>query len=584
MAITIVGAFFRFYDFFDLMLFETDQARDYKLINEIFKKGINEFPLVGPKAGGTFFRLGSIYYIPAYLATLVFGVSPYVLTLPEAILSVLAIPLFFLLLREFFNERISFYCAALFAVSLFFTEYAHFSWNPNYIPFFFILALFSMLKYSRDMKSLRWAMVLAVSSGIVMQLHTITLVGMPLIILTYFIILRKRILFKHAVVFLGIILFLFSPLIINDVLTKGENLKEFKRATINKTERDNHPSLGKSVFMNIYNYARYYSIILTSQNQVGELIRVESSKNLRELVGHNISEKELKTNLLKGFLAVLFVSGGFLLLILKFFYLKNSNKGDDLMNRRNFLILIIIVQIIFGLILFPLALRVDSRYFFPVAIIPFVISGLFFSLVEDKFKRGRKIALALFLLLFLCNIFGTLSWLKMLSNYGIKYEKNKEFVLDKYFIITMKQWDGITEKVVSLSDNHKGNIYIQSTPFHINSFRNLLEIKKQIPVRIIDTKNLDSSGMYFFLRESDDIGAGSVLPESLLKRFNIVSGYNFGTVTLIQMKVKENQKASVQKNFSFEEFANSPRCYELEHSIEVREKCKLKDIKYLFGK
>lgn len=585
LAITILGAIFRFYDFFDLIFFEIDQARDYKLINNTIENGLDEFPLLGPLAGGTAFRLGSIYYIPALIVSYLFGVSPYALVFLEVLFSVFTIPLFFIFLREFFNQRISLYLTAIFSVSLFLVEYAHFSWNPNPIPFFFILALYAALKYSqKDSNKILWISILALGMGVVMQLHAVTLIGVPLIVLVYFVVSKNKIALKHLAVALGIGIFLFSPWIINDILTKGENFSEFKKATISKGERDEHPSLGKSVFMNAYNYTRYYSILLTSQNHIGELIRVESSKSLRELIGYNISEKDYKVNLFKGILGIIFTVGGFLLLIFKFVHLKKSDNDKNILGKRNFLILIITAQVIFGLLLFPLALKVDSRYFFPVVVMPFIMLGLAFSLIEDRFNNGKKITLIIFLLLFLYNILGTTGWLKLIESYSFKYEKNKEFILEPYYIVTMKQWNQIIDKIVQLSSGHEGNLYVQSTPYHIRPLLYLLEINKRKPVRIIDTKNLDSNGMYFFLRESDDIKAGSILPESVGKRFDIVSKYNFGTVTLIQMKIREGQEASAQKKFSFEKGSILPRCYELEYFIEAREKCMVGDIGYLFGK
>ncbi|NLC31037.1 MAG: hypothetical protein GX765_03230, partial [Candidatus Moranbacteria bacterium] len=95
-AITTLGAFLRFYDFFDLLLFEVDQARDYNLIGQILTGNFSEFPLVGPKAGGTFFRLGALYYLPALFFAFAFGLSPHILALPEVLLSVAVIPLFFI--------------------------------------------------------------------------------------------------------------------------------------------------------------------------------------------------------------------------------------------------------------------------------------------------------------------------------------------------------------------------------------------------------------------------------------------------------------------------------------------------------
>lgn len=585
LLITILGAVFRFYDFFDLIFFEIDQARDYKLINNTVENGLGEFPLLGPLAGGTAFRLGSIYYIPALVMSYLFGASPYSLVIWEVLLSVFTVPLFFIFLREFFNQRISLYLTAIFSVSLFLVEYAHFSWNPNPIPFFFILTLYAALKYSqKDSNRILWISILALGMGVVMQLHAVTLIGVPLIVLIYFIISKNKIALKHLVVALGIWMVLFSPWIINDILTKGENLSEFKKATISKGERDERPSLGKSILANSYNYARYYSIILTSQNHLKELARVESSKDLKDLINRN-STKELELNLWKGFLAIVLTTGGLFLLVFNLVdIIKNNNKEKQNLRKKNFLLIVIITQIILGLILFPLALKVDSRYFLPVVIMPFIILGLFFAFIEAKLSQGKKITLVIFLLLFLYNIFGTVNWLRLIDSYSFKYEKNKEFILEPYYLVTMGQWNKIINRIEQLSAKHKGNLYVQSTPYHVRSLVYLLEIDKKKPVRIMDTKNLDSTGMYFFLRESDDIKAESVLPESVGRRFDVVSMDNFGTVTLIQLRIKEDQAASKKDIFSFSKDSSLPRCYELKYDIEAREKCTVGDMGYLLGK
>lgn len=583
--ITVIGAIFRFYGFFDLIFFEIDQARDYKLISDILEKGLADFPLLGPKAGGTFFRLGPIYYLPSLLASYIFDASLYVAVVVEAIISVATIPLFFFLLREFFSQKISLYLIAIFSTSLFFVEYAHFSWNPNPVPFFFILLLYAILKYSQitSNKTL-WIAILATAMGILSQLHVITLVGAPLVMLIYFIILKKTIPLKHLAVAIGILLILLSPMIMNDVLTRGENLKELTKAFISREEKNNNATLGKLIFKDIYNFTRYYSIIITSHNQVDELVRVESSNGLRDLLNKNIITTSHKINLIKGAIFFLIFAGGFILMIYNFLHIRKNKKETNNQRRYNFLLLLLITQIVFGVILLPLSLKADSRYFLPVAIIPFVILGFFGVWIEKFFSWGNRGAIIFFIGLFMFNIWGTMGWLEMVKNYSLMQDKSEEFILEPYFIVTAKQWSQVTDKIIELSANHDGNLYVQSTPYHIRPLLHLLEMDKKRPARVMDMKNLDSNGMYFFLRESDDFTAGRMLPKSIEKRMNIVDEYTFGTVILMQLEIKKNQETEAHETFTFMIDPVLPRCYELNYHIEAREKCTMGDIIYLFKK
>jgi len=573
-AITTLGAFLRFYDFFDLLLFEVDQARDYNLIGQILTGNFSEFPLVGPKAGGTFFRLGALYYLPALFFAFAFGLSPHILALPEVLLSVAVIPLFFIFLREFFNEKISLRLTFLWAISLFFVEYAHFSWNPNYIPFFFILTLYATLRYSRDeRRRVLWLTIMALSGGFLMQLHTVTLVAVPLIWGIYFIFQKKKIIWKHWVIFWAVMGIMFSPLILNDLLTKGENIKEFQKAFVSRSTRDENPTLSKSVFMNIYNTTRNYSIILTSQNYVKDLKRVDSSENLRELIVQNKSE----INSVAAFLFFGFAFGAGLVLIV-FSILKTKEEW-----KRNFLVLIFITQAVFFLIFMPLALRMDSRYFFPVAIMPFVFLGMIFEFMEKTFWRGKFLAGIFFVLLIFLNLKGNFQWLRLLESYQYRDATNEEFILDKYFIITMAQWEGIVDKIMDISANQSKNLYVDSTPFHTRPLIYLLEMGEKKPVRNINLENLDPEGIYFALRESQDVASGRKLPESISKKFEIKNRYNFGSVTLFELRLKSFAGLTKKEKFDLMKESKFPKCYELNYDIEARNKCLVEDISYLFS-
>src|SRR3989339_797357 len=142
LAIILVGIFLRTYNFHDFLRFNADQSRDAAVINNALE-GKEALPLLGPKAGGTDFRLGPAFYYFNYASGLVFGGNPDKLAYPDLLFSILAIPLFYVFSRRYFGKNISLAVAFLFAISLFTVRYSRFSWNPNSTPFFTMLFLYA---------------------------------------------------------------------------------------------------------------------------------------------------------------------------------------------------------------------------------------------------------------------------------------------------------------------------------------------------------------------------------------------------------------------------------------------------------
>src|SRR3989344_5909340 len=75
MAIILLGVFLRAYNFHDGLRFNADQARDATLASQVIDGG-KAWPLLGPKAGGTNFRLGPIFYYFQIISGKVFGNLP----------------------------------------------------------------------------------------------------------------------------------------------------------------------------------------------------------------------------------------------------------------------------------------------------------------------------------------------------------------------------------------------------------------------------------------------------------------------------------------------------------------------------
>ena len=180
--ILIVGIGFRTYRFHDFLRFNADQSRDATLASEVLV-GKAPWPLLGPKAGGTEFKLGSAFYSFQIVSSELFGVTPVSAAYPDLLFSLLAIPLLFLLLRQYFDTKTALRLTAVFALSYFAVKYSRFAWNPNSTPFWsmlFLLALYQSVIPGERKRWWIWPMVLGVAIGIGVELHTLLLALLPM--------------------------------------------------------------------------------------------------------------------------------------------------------------------------------------------------------------------------------------------------------------------------------------------------------------------------------------------------------------------------------------------------------------------
>lgn len=610
--ICCVGIFLRTYNFSENIFFEIDQARDYKLVDQILTNGIGDFPLVGPLAGGTFFRLGPLFYLPALLSSKLFGLSVFSMALPELLFSILTIPVFYFLLREFFEKRIALYLTALFSVSLFAVEYTFFSWNPNSIPFFLALSFCSLLRYSRsesdkfnfldcfksrnamnhvsmvlDNKTF-WVIILAFSTAWAMQLHTVALIGMPIVILSYLIIAKIKPSLKHVVLASVIGIFLFIPWIGNDILTRGENTQEFLKATVKRGSSDERATMPKKVFMNTYNFTRFYINILVSKNLVSEPIRVESSKGLNDLLSKNFSNSVLRNNIIKAVLAFILFCAGFVLLIKNYSTKLKNNYSKVSIHKNRFVLLMLIWQGVFLLLFYPISLAVDSRFFLVVLFIPFILLGFAIILFEKYFpKYGKKIIFAGMLFLIIINFYHSFKWIKMIDNYDKEGAEVNEFILEPYYLVTNKQWQEIVNVIEGRFDeNEFSNIYVHSSPYHVRSVLYLLQIERELPALEIDFEDPDSDGIYFLVREADKFQNKGKLAKDLRENFEVVDEIDFGTVILMELELKNRESFSAKDRVWLrdEEYEGSEnRCFMLEFNRGKRDKCRLGDLRFIFS-
>lgn len=370
--ITAIGAFFRLYDFGNLARFNTDQVRDVEVVEKIIKG--EEFPLLGPKAGGTLFKLGPAFYYLEAFSGIIFGQTPSGMALFTGILAVASIPLLFFFLRYYFSANISLLLALVYSFSFYAIKYSRFAWNPNIIPFFFILFLLSLLKIieSKNRKFGLRHILMIISLGIGVQLHTLLLILMPVLFLltyAYIFIKEKKIYWKQIVIIASAVLFLNLPFFIYDFQNNGKNLKNFFAGTEKKTLKNS------SLVDNFLKDGQFFI-----QGNTYAISSFEPQKNWIKM------KKLIKTKdcgeTAAAISGIIFFFFGFLYSIKRFIVERKNER------KKIFLGTVFITAFLSFLILFPIANELNVRYFIILIFIPYIFLGLFFEfLLKNSWKK-----------------------------------------------------------------------------------------------------------------------------------------------------------------------------------------------------
>jgi hypothetical protein len=386
LAVIVLAVVLRVWHFHDWLFFKMDQARDALLAQKALADGIGWLPLLGPKAGGTHVNVGPAFYYFQYLAAFLFqSAHPAVLAYPDLLFSILSIPLFYLFLKKYFSRDWSMILAGLYAICFLGIEYARFSWNPNALVFFNLLFLYSLLNvFDESVKyKLRWIAMAGFSFAVSTQLHFLSFATLPVITVVFFFESRREIKkyldWKKAALFIAIILLVYLPVFLNEMVTHGNNTSAFIAALKNKPS--NH-SFWKNILRDFRYWGQNWFLILTSW--IGK-----------------------KGSLKSSYIAWLGVMLPGLFLAIHFFRKeKNSLK-------KKFLLISFLWFTAYFLIYIPFAYQIRPRFFLPLLALPFIFLGYVAKYFWEKNRKVIKAGVALVLaVVFLGNLYGTHLWFK----------------------------------------------------------------------------------------------------------------------------------------------------------------------------
>jgi 4-amino-4-deoxy-L-arabinose transferase-like glycosyltransferase len=247
--IVAFGFFLRFYHFADWLHFELDQARDARVVDAALQSGPGALPLLGPKAGGTFLRLGPGYYQLQYMSALVFGGTPAGMAVVVLIVSVASVGFFFLLARRFFTDWLALLLTLAFATSEYFVMYGRFAWSPNMLPGFLLLGMYGLLRAvgGGERYPGRWFVLSAGAFALATQLHFLAFLAVPIFLACFLLIRRPKFSLRAWGLAFGIIGLLYFPMLLNELATGGANTREFFGAITEKSTKEDHVFLEKVI-------------------------------------------------------------------------------------------------------------------------------------------------------------------------------------------------------------------------------------------------------------------------------------------------------------------------------------------------
>lgn len=183
-VLILTAIFFRFWQIRDYVVFLGDEGRDSLILRKMILEKRPTF--LGPTASVGGFYLGPIYYWMAAPFLLISMFDP---VGPSYMVAAIGVATVFLL-YQFLKEAVGFWpgvlAGFLYATAPLIVRYSRSSWNPNPLPFFALLLIYSLYLGIKKTKY-KYFVLAGASFGVAIQLHYLAIMLIPisfLIVLT----------------------------------------------------------------------------------------------------------------------------------------------------------------------------------------------------------------------------------------------------------------------------------------------------------------------------------------------------------------------------------------------------------------
>lgn len=206
-GILITGAYLRLWRIREYMTFLGDEGRDVLIVKRMIVD--HDITFLGPTASVGGFFLGPIYYYFITPFLWASGLDPVGPAIMVGLFGIATIALVFIASKQFFNTTAALIASSLFSLSPLVIAYSRSSWNPNIVPFFSLLYMYSLSNAVKT-HAKKWYFIAGSCIGIGLQLHYLfTFLILPgiVFILLYDRNVRKRIV-HYASAIAGATLFL----------------------------------------------------------------------------------------------------------------------------------------------------------------------------------------------------------------------------------------------------------------------------------------------------------------------------------------------------------------------------------------
>jgi hypothetical protein len=522
LAIISLGIFLRTYHFSDWLHFEIDQSFDTIIVSQAVEKSIGELPLLGPTAGGgRSLRLGPAFYYMEYVCAMVFGDNPTGHAMLVLIVSILALPLFFLFSRIYFSRKISLMLLFLFCVSLYNVLYSRFSWSPNVLPFFTLLLFYSMLRSVSDGEKRKsvWFLSSVAVATILTQIHFNSFFVIPPIVFLFFLIKRPHFKWKIWASALAIIILLYSPVIAHEIKTKGQNISYFS-GKLEKRTTGSQGTFTENIFKDIQYNAFEYFLIISGNDQINE----------KQPKGYSLGLDDYPQtlDLFLRIAGLLYFGLGIFLLIKN---LLQKKSGDH----KNFLILTFLWFIFSFLYFYSIirGYRIYPRFFLLVSPLAFVFLGLILDLIKpQKNKKRFLVAVLIIIALASFNLYQINRSFRQLENADIESVSVKtEDIFPDFFRVPLERQLAVVNYIESTYKKNGYPIYIQSIPEFETTFWYHLQKRGIEFYGNFQTDTIYKKANYFLINKTP-------LREYRAQFFDVAEEKNFGILEVYYLTPK----------------------------------------------
>jgi hypothetical protein len=189
-VVLLSGAFFRIYKIDEYMTFLGDEGRDALIVRRLWTD--LDFFLIGPRTSIGDMYLGPLYYYLIAPALLLANFSPAGPSVMVALIGVATIFMVWYIAREWFPTTFkgdslkgvysvnlpALVAAGLYAISSTVITFSKSSWNPNVMPFFSLLVVYSVWQVWKN-HEWKWLVITSISFAFVLNSHYLGLLLAP---------------------------------------------------------------------------------------------------------------------------------------------------------------------------------------------------------------------------------------------------------------------------------------------------------------------------------------------------------------------------------------------------------------------